>query len=160
VLNVLLVMALLVGTNMLDLGMQTVQEVKGSEFSTDRISIITLEGTPDVLLQDIIAQPIGILRFMDVPNTHNTLDIIQQANEAQVMDVVEYLDVYALVDALYNQEVKYIIFNEAFRGMINDLEVRPLFDEETKVVYQTTKETPMLIDTRPDLLVSADTFTL
>ncbi|MGL5540524.1 MAG: hypothetical protein ACRDBX_02690, partial [Erysipelotrichaceae bacterium] len=81
VLNVLLVMALLVGTNMLDLGMQTVQEVKGSEFSTDRISIITLEGTPDVLLQDIIAQPIGILRFMDVPNTHNTLDIIQQANE-------------------------------------------------------------------------------
>ncbi|WP_295568531.1 LCP family protein [uncultured Holdemanella sp.] len=79
---------------------------------------------------------VGTLRSIGTQGSKKVLS--ELSNSGIVMEQNEYDSLSAMLDAFYNGEVESIIINESSRSQILDLESYADFDNNTRVVYQTS----------------------
>ena len=79
---------------------------------------------------------VGTLRTIGTQGTSKTLK--ELSKDGIVMNQSEYDSLSAMLEAFYNGEVDSIIINESSRSQILDMESYADFDNNTRVVYQTS----------------------
>ena len=79
---------------------------------------------------------VGTLRNIGIQGSKKALK--ELSNSGVIMDQKEYDSLTALLEAFYNGEVESIIINESSRSQILDMESYADFDNNTRVVYQTS----------------------
>ena len=79
---------------------------------------------------------VGTLRNIGTQGSKKVLK--ELSNEGIVLEQKEYDNLSALLEGFYNGEVESIIINEASRSQILDMESYADFDNNTRVVYQTS----------------------
>ena len=79
---------------------------------------------------------VGTLRSIGTQGSKKVLS--ELSNSGIVMEQNEYDSLSSMLDAFYNGEVESIIINELSRSQILDLESYADFDNNTRVVYQTS----------------------
>ena len=79
---------------------------------------------------------VGTLRNIGVQGSKKVLK--ELSNEGIVLEQKEYDSLSALLEGFYNGEVESIIINESSRSQILDMESYADFDNNTRVVYQTS----------------------
>ena len=79
---------------------------------------------------------VGTLRNIGTQGSKKVLK--ELSNEGIVLKQKEYDSLSALLEAFYNGEVESIIINESSRSQILDMESYADFDNNTRVVYQTS----------------------
>lgn len=79
---------------------------------------------------------VGTLRTIGTQGTSKALK--ELSKDGIVMNQSEYDSLSAMLEAFYNGEVDSIIINESSRSQILDMESYADFDNNTKVVYQTS----------------------
>lgn len=79
---------------------------------------------------------VGTLRTIGIQGSSKALT--ELSKDGIVMNQSEYDSLSAMLEAFYNGEVDSIIINESSRSQILDMESYADFDNNTKVVYQTS----------------------
>lgn len=79
---------------------------------------------------------VGTLRTIGTQGSSNALK--ELSKDGIVMNQSEYDSLNAMLEAFYNGEVDSIIINESSRSQILDMESYADFDNNTRVVYQTS----------------------
>ena len=79
---------------------------------------------------------VGTLRTIGTPGSSKALK--ELSKDGIVMNQNEYDSLSAMLEAFYNGEVDSIIINESSRSQILDMESYADFDNNTRVVYQTS----------------------
>ena len=79
---------------------------------------------------------VGTLRNIGTQGSKKVLK--ELSNEGIVLEQKEYDSLSALLEGFYNGEVESIIINESSRSQILDMESYADFDNNTRVVYQTS----------------------
>ena len=79
---------------------------------------------------------VGTLRNIGVQGSKKALK--ELSNKGIVLEQKEYDSLSALLEGFYNGEVESIIINESSRSQILDMESYADFDNNTRVVYQTS----------------------
>ena len=79
---------------------------------------------------------VGTLRNIGTQGSKKALK--ELSNDGIVMEQKEYDSLSALLEGFYNGEVESIIINESSRSQILDIESYADFDNNTRVVYQTS----------------------
>lgn len=122
----------------------TLEAVTGKEYKEETMSILVLADNPAKNIDDVIDDEFGIQTTVDNDNTKKMIDTINSECKADIK-TKEYSDVSLMVDALYDGEVKVVILNDAFKGLITDS--REDFEEETRVLYDFKQKTKVEIKT-------------
>ncbi|MBR3393300.1 MAG: LCP family protein [Firmicutes bacterium] len=131
---------------------------------TSRMSILVLADSGMEGLQDLAGQAIGIQSTLDQAKTKQSLSELQIHFESE-LPTVSYNSYITAATGLYSGEVNAIIFNEAFRGLVE--ETYPNFNTETKALQEFTykeiiktpeKESENSIEHREDVKVAQEPF--
>lgn len=120
----------------------------GTSFESRAMSVIVLKDSSIINNKHLENKRIGIITFMDKENVDYAVDDINK--NIGVIRTSDYSDFAKLVNALYNKEVDAIILDEAFRTIVTADHEN--FDEETRVVYQITKEEESLVAKNVDVV--------
>lgn len=105
------------------------------------ISVVTLKDSSIENLKELRDKKVGVLNTLDRVGTDKCLEAI--ANENITITQTGFDSLNAEVAALYDHSVDAIILNEARRGSVAENEQYINFDEDTKVIYETTYYTDM-----------------
>lgn len=106
--------------------------------SKNLVSVI-VKITSDIKdLRDIDNKKLGIFRTIGTSGTKACIEDIESKNIN--IEQVNYDGVTNLLDALYASEVDAIILNESSRSTVLELEGYKGFNQDTKVIYQTSFE--------------------
>lgn len=100
------------------------------------ISVVTLKDSSIENLKELRDKKVGVLNTLDRVGTDKCLEAI--ANENITITQTGFDSLNAEVAALYDHSVDAIILNEARRGSVAENEQYINFDEDTKVIYETT----------------------
>ena len=131
---------------------------------TSRMSILVLSNSGMEGLQDLAGRAIGIQSTLDQAKTKQSLSELQVHFE-NGLETVSYSSYITAATGLYSGEVSAIIFNEAFRSLVE--ETYPNFGTETKALQEFTykeiiqtpeKESDNNISHREDVKVSQEPF--
>lgn len=115
-----------------------IEEFAGNQVKIDRLSYIVLKDDAAQSIYDTKDYKFGILGVNDRANTDKALAKVEEA-VGQKPETSEYEDNDTLVDALYAQDVKVIVINEANRNLIEDY--YKTFSEDTRVLSTHSVET-------------------
>lgn len=115
-----------------------IEEFAGNQVKIDRLSYIVLKDDAAQSIYDTKDYKFGILGVNDRANTDKALAKVEEA-VGQKPEISEYEDNDTLVDALYAQDVKVIVINEANRNLIEDY--YKTFSEDTRVLSTHSVET-------------------
>ena len=116
---------------------QKVVDLMGEEtFQTRAISVIVLEESEIANETQLVGKNLGYISYIDSESMEYALDDIE-TNIGSVK-VVDCDDFSQLIEALYDESVDAIILDESFRELAT--EDYDDFDDETRVVYQVTKD--------------------
>ena len=135
-LSIVLSGVLLMGSSYLYQIGKVVNLLAEDSFQKRAISVIVLEDSEIRNQNQLPHHKIGYMSFVDKENMDYAVDVIQK--EVGEISVTDHEDFHALVEAFYNKEVDAIILDEAFRSLIE--EEHETFTDDTRVVYQVTKE--------------------
>jgi LCP family protein required for cell wall assembly len=136
VISVLLSIVLILGsTYIYDFGKVT-DLMGNSAFQSRAISVIVLEDSDILNEKQLENKKLGLITFMDKTSMDYAVDDINK--NIGTVSTTDYSDFTALLEAFYNKEVDGIILDEAFREIATTNYDN--FDDETRVVYQITKQ--------------------
>ncbi len=131
VLSCILIIVLGIGSYYLFKTYNMFDQITGVNTKTDTISIIVLKDDAALDISDLTDYNFGISQVIDRTNTDKALaDLADDLKKTP--DTTEYADFHTLVQALYDQNTKVIILNEAYRSTIED--DYPDFSEDTRVI--------------------------
>ena len=102
---------------------------------TSRMTVLVLANSGMDGLEDLNGKTIGIQSNLDQAKTNQSLSELQIHFESE-LPTIKYSSYNLAASALYSGEVDAIIFNEAFRGLIE--ETYPNFNTETKALEKYT----------------------
>ncbi len=114
---------------------EEVTGVTGGEIK-NTVSVITLKDSKIEDVKDLEGQTVGYLKDINTDGTKKSLTDIR-LNEIE-FNTKKYKSVTKEVEALYNNKVDAIILNESYRPNVQDMESYAAFNDETKVVHQTS----------------------
>lgn len=136
VLSILLSCVMIIGSFYFYKTGRTVDLMTSNSFQKRAISVIVLKDSQIKNESQLIQKDIGYISSIDPENMSYAVSEIQK-NIGNI-DVQNYKDFKALINALYDQKIDAIILDEAFRRSIED--IKDSFGDETRVVYQVTKD--------------------
>ncbi len=146
---------IIVGAAYLWRGFQAINNMSDVDIKVDEVSAIVLVEDPAQSVDDAVDYEFGILKDIGREYTDSMLNNLETELGKKLL-TKEYEDAVSLVDALYNKEIKVIIFNEAFREMITELHEN--FETETRVLGNHQIETVVDITEEEDKVVENDDF--
>ena len=100
------------------------------------VSVVVKESSDMKTKQDLAGHSVGTLRNIGTVGSQKALK--ELSNDGIAMNQTEYDSMSAMLEAFYNGEVDSIIINESSRSQITDIEQYADFDNNTRVVYQTS----------------------
>ena len=121
VLTVILTAVYVIGAVYIGKTNNTISDVTTAEVQTDVVSMYVMNDDPAQTVNDAANYEIGIMSSVDRENTDKTIDSIESQLGSQ-LNIQEYNTMFDLADALKSGEVGAIIINEAYVGIIGDVE--------------------------------------
>ena len=100
------------------------------------VSVVVKESSDMKKKEDLAGHSVGTLRNIGTTGSKKALKELN--NSGIVMNQTKYDSMSAMLEAFYNGEVDSIIINESSRSQITDMENYADFDNNTRVVYQTS----------------------
>lgn len=113
-----------------------VTDVSGK--STNTVSVIVKQSSDMKDLRDIEGKKVGTLRLMGLVGTEACLEDIKSKDIT--IEQMNYDSISNLMNAFYSGETEVIVLNESYRSNVEDIEEYKNFNENTRVIYQTTFE--------------------
>lgn len=114
-----------------------ITDVSGKAKNT--VSVIVKQSSDMQDLRDIEAKKVGTLRLIGLVGTETCLKGIEDKNIT--IERTNYDSISNLMSAFYSNEIDAIILNESYRSNVTDIEEYQSFDDNTRVIYQTSFET-------------------
>lgn len=99
----------------------TLAAVTSSGEQTDVISVYVMADDEAEVVKDIVDYQIGILSTTDRDNTDKTIESLE-GTLGTTFQISEYDDMFTMADALQAQTIQAIIINDAYVGIIADVE--------------------------------------
>lgn len=121
VLTVILTAVYVIGAVYIGKTNNTIADVTTAEVQTDVVSMYVMDDDPAQTVNDAANYEIGIMSSVDRENTDKTIDSIE-SQLGSSLNIQEYDTMFELADALKSGEVGAIIINEAYVGIIGDVE--------------------------------------
>lgn len=107
-----------------------------TKHSKNTVSVIVKQSSNMKKKYDLKGHSVGLLRNI---GTTGSKKIIKELNESGVeMKLIEFDSLNAMLEGFYNGDVDSVIINESSRSQILDMELYKDFDNNTRVVYQTS----------------------
>lgn len=106
--------------------------------SKNTVSVIVKESSDMKDLRDIDGKKVGTLRLMGLVGTETCLEDIKSKDIS--IEQMNYDSISSLMNAFYSGETEVIILNESYHSNVTDIEEYKNFNENTRVIYQTTFE--------------------
>ncbi len=129
-------------------GYSTINNMSDVNVKVDELTAIVLADDPAQTIDDAKEYSFGIISTIGREYTDSMINTIQ-TDLTTTLNIVEYEDMYSLVDALYAKSVGAIIFNEAYRGSVKE-EKYENFDTETRVLGNHEIETIVEVEETED----------
>ena len=147
---ILVILGCIFASTILDKFLATVNAITTIQsVETEEVNIYVLRDDPAESIEDAADYTYGICTVYDY---ENSLETVRQLEETLgvSLQVVEYEDVFALIDALYNKEIGAMILNSAYVDIIEEIEEYADFSQKTRVLHyvevqvvvETTAEDP------------------
>ena len=107
-----------------------------AKHSKNTVSVIVKQSSNMKNKNDLAGHSVGTLSNI---NTEGSKKILKELNESGIqMEKRAYGSLTAMLESFYNGEIDSIIINESSRSQILDMESYADFDNNTRVVYQTS----------------------
>lgn len=129
---------MIIGAAYLWRGYQAISNMSDVDIKVDEVSAIVLTEDPAQSVADAADYEFGVLKDIGREYTDAMINSLEAELNKKLL-TKEYEDAISLVDALYNKEIKVIIFNEAYREMVTELHEN--FETETRVLGNHQVET-------------------
>ena len=107
-----------------------------TKHAKNTVSVVVKQSSDIKSKSSLNGVSVGTLRNIGTQGSEKVLKELN--NEGIVLKQKEYDSLSALLEAFYNGEVESIIINESNRSQILDMESYADFDNNTRVVYQTS----------------------
>ena len=134
ILAVLLSVVLVIGSVYLDATYKALKKMTNTTTVTSVVGVYVLKSsnTDDILALD--GMNCGRLSTLDKENTEKMVAHIK--SDAKIsLNYKNYDGIAQLVEALYSGEVKSIIFNDSYLGILQDMDEYRDFESKTKCIY-------------------------
>lgn len=155
IVNVVLAIALFVGSSYISKGNDALNKVSGVTTKTYTMSLIVLDDYGIDSIADLENESIVLNNSNDIDNLNIAMDMIKTEVNHASFDIQDtYKD---LVDQLYDGSASAILINEAYRSMLEVEDSQ--FDQKTKVLwsYEITSE---VADVKKEVEVTNTPFTI
>ena len=121
ILSVLLTAAMVVGNVYLARTHMVLDGITTEEgnYKVDNIVVAVMKDDRAEALEDTLIYNFGIHKTLDRENTDKTIESLESQSGA-TLNVTEFDDFSAMIEALYDGEVQAIIYNEAYEGTIEE----------------------------------------
>lgn len=107
-----------------------------AKHSKNTISVVVKESSDLKKKADLAGRSIGTLANI---NTVGSKKVMKELNNSGIqMEQKEYGSLTEMLESFYNGEVDSIVISESSRSQITDMEAYANFDNNTRVVYQTS----------------------
>ena len=107
-----------------------------AKHSKNTVSIVVKESSDMKKKTDLAGHSVGTLANI---NTQGSKKILKELNKSGIqMEKREYGSLTEMLESFYNGEVDSIVINESSRSQITDIDAYKDFDNNTRVVYQTS----------------------
>lgn len=124
-------------------GFDVLKRISTSTTQTHTISLVVMKDSSYQTLEDLNNCKVGYVKNMDNQYTQEAIDDIDDKGVS--IDLVSIDTIENLYKALYEDQIDAMLLNEAYRGLI--LDINGGFDEETRVIY--TYEKSEVIEVTP-----------
>lgn len=121
ILTIALIVGCILGSYYIIKTSHTITEVTKADKQVDVISVYVMDDDPAKELDDIKDYDIGIVKSTDRENTDKTIDNLEDTLNA-VLKTTEYDSMFTMADDLRTQKIKAILINDAYVGIIADVE--------------------------------------
>lgn len=158
---VLISVVLIIGSLYLWKTYSTVSKVSaGSQITTKetKMSFIVMKDSPLTGQEDLSGKQIGIMKTQDRQTTDQALDNLK-GKVAEAPVTMEFTSQENLINALYDGRVDCILMNEALRSIVVE-DIKPNFNEETRLLDTFTVEEKVETSTKKNISVDEDPFTV
>ncbi|MBR5048853.1 MAG: LCP family protein [Erysipelotrichaceae bacterium] len=91
-------------------------------------------------LDDLVGKKMGIQTTLDIENQQLALEEIEKQLDGEKIDLVEYEDFYAAVEALYKGEVDAIMLNDVYAEIVSENDDYASFAEDAMLIVQITQQ--------------------
>lgn len=107
-----------------------------AKHSKNTVSVVVKESSDMKKKADLVGHSVGTLANI---NTQGSKKILKELNKSGIqMEKREYGSLTEMLESFYNGEVDSIVINESSRSQITDIDTYKDFDNNTRVVYQTS----------------------
>lgn len=107
-----------------------------AKHSKNTVSVIAKQSSDMKNKNDLAGHSVGTLANI---NTQGSKKILKELNKSGIqMEKREYGSLTEMLESFYNGEVDSIVINESSRSQITDIDAYKDFDNNTRVVYQTS----------------------
>lgn len=145
VVTVLLIICCIVATYYIMKTNQTLADVTTADTQLDIVSVYVMDDDPAEVLEDIKGYKIGILENTDRENTDKTIDNLEDSLDS-VLDTVEYENMFTMVDDLKKQEIQAVIINDAYVGIVADVEEYNWVSTDIRKITEVAHEIEIVAD--------------
>lgn len=135
-------------------GLSTINNITNVSYQTQVVSVVVKNDSEHKRIAGLDGETVGIVEKLDFENTEKALKEIETV-ENTLLEPVYYASAGELAEALLDESVDAIMFNEAYRGLLED--VNADFTTKTKIIYQYQIQEELEIDT-PDVNISYEPF--
>lgn len=107
-----------------------------AKHSKNTVSVIVKQSSDMKNKNDLAGHSVGTLANI---NTEGSKKVLKELNKAGIqLENREYGSLTEMLESFYNGEVNSIVINESSRSQITDIDAYKDFDNNTRVVYQTS----------------------
>ena len=146
---VLLSAILAFGCVLLGVTHKAISKMSGENTVTSTLCIYVLSDSGYSDVKSLDGTECGKMTLLDREHTQNFMNTISQKENVN-LHYKDYVGMTQLVDALYLGEVKSIIFNNSYLGMLEDMAEYKDFSTKTKCIYTEDYVTEIETDTKDD----------
>ncbi len=138
-LEVLIIALSCYGMSILRHTMQMMQRITETVVETEAISAYVLADSVLESLQEAKDSSFGIVNNQSEQAVRQMLGRLSEETDT-ILDIQEYSDMFLAADALLNNEVQVMVLNDAYAGIIGEIEGYEWFTEGTRILSSTVEE--------------------
>ena len=139
VISVVAMLICTVGSAMLLMAGDTLNDIADNVVVTDTVSVYVLKDDPAETVADAKDYVFAITNQYDRERTDKAVSEINEEIQGEIR-TLEYDDILSMVDGLYNGSVKAMLLNAAYVDVIEAQEGYEDFSEKTKVLFDHEEE--------------------
>ena len=133
----------------------TISNVTTTPIISAIVELYVLDSNAATTIDDTVSYRFAVTKSFDWKSTSKAIATIE-SNLNVTLITVEYPTVFAMVDALYAQEVDAMLMNSAYLEILEEMENYSDFQQRTRNIYEyavieTTPPTQPVVDPKPSI---------